>query len=81
MQNYPPEEWEILSHVLLTLNINWDLSVPNSTEADYAEYDEWLEIFGCWAGTVEHVLHNFNFKALTNSTHNLLFRINLSSTE
>ena len=51
MRTYPPEEWKILSHVVLTPNTNWYPSVPNVTTAEYSEYDEWFEQFDIWAGT------------------------------
>ena len=51
MRPYTPEEWKILSHVVLTPNTNWYPSVPNVTTAEYSEYDEWFEQFDIWAGT------------------------------
>ena len=53
MRTYPPEEWNILSHVFLTPYINRDTSVLNFTAAKYAEYDELIEQFGLWDGTAE----------------------------
>ena len=40
MQTYPPEEWKILSHVVLIPNMDWDVSV---LKFNAAEYYEWLE--------------------------------------
>ena len=43
MRTYPSDEWKILSHVVLTPNMYWDSSVLYFNEAEYAEYDEWIE--------------------------------------
>ena len=59
--------------------MDWDQSFLHFTEHEYAEYYEWLENFGRWAGTVEYIIHTMNFKALTDSTQNFLFRYNLCS--
>ena len=40
MRTYTPEEWKILSHVVLTPNMDWDSSV---LKFNAAEYYEWLE--------------------------------------
>ena len=40
---YPCDECKILSHVVLTPNMEWNPSILNFTEANYANYDEWLE--------------------------------------
>ena len=61
--------------------MDWNPSFLDFTEAEYSEYDEWLEHFGCWAGTAEHAIHTMTFKALTGATQNFLFRSNLHSTE
>ena len=81
MRTYPSEEWKILSYAVLIPNMDWYTSVLNFTEAEYAEYDEWLEQFGLWAGTIEHVVQTMNFKDITNNTHDLLFRSNIISTK
>ena len=54
---------------------------PQFTEAEYYEYNEWLEQFGRWAGTVEHVVHTMTCKAHTDATNDFLFRSNLHSTK
>ena len=54
MWTYPPEKWKILSHVILTSNIDCYPTVLNFTASKYDEYDEyyeWLEQFGSWDGT------------------------------
>ena len=43
MWDYPTEEWKILPYAVLTPNMDWDTSIPNITESEYNEYDEWLE--------------------------------------
>ena len=58
--------------------MDWDPSVINFSED---EYDEWLENFGLWNDTAEHVIHTMNFKVLTDTTQNLIFRSNIMSTE
>ena len=39
MRTYPPEEWRIASHVVLTPNMDLDISVLTFNSAEYAEYD------------------------------------------
>ena len=39
MRVYPPEEWEILSHVFLNLNMDSIPSILNFTETKYSEED------------------------------------------
>ena len=64
MQIYPPEEWTLLFHAVINPNVYWDTNVLNFTAAKYYEYGEWIEQFGCWAGTAKHFIHTMNFKAL-----------------
>ena len=59
--------------------MDWSPIILNLTESKYAKYDEWLENFGCWDNTVEHVLYTSNF--LTNATQDLPFLFNLCSIE
>ena len=51
MNTNPTEEWIILSHVVLTSNMDWSYSVPNFSEAEYAKNIEWVENVGRWYGT------------------------------
>ena len=76
---YPTEQWKILSHVVLTPNMDWNPIIINSTEAKYAKYDEWLGTTGLWDNTTEHVV--YTSKVLTGATQYLLFRSNRFSTE
>ena len=48
MRTYSPEEWKILSHFVLSPNMDWDLSALNFTSAEYVEYDKWLEKLVSW---------------------------------
>ena len=43
---YPTEEWKLLSHVVFTLNMDWNPSILKLTEAKYSTYDEWVDNFG-----------------------------------
>ena len=67
MKKYNPEGWKILSHAVLISNMYWNTSILHFNEA---KYDEWLEKFGPWDGTAEHVTHTMTFEALTDATHN-----------
>ena len=74
--------------------MNWDPSVIKFTDAENYEYDKWLEQFGRWTGTeehvvqtttfknlsgAEHVVHNMICKALTDANKNFLFHSSLFS--
>ena len=81
IRTYPPEEWKLSPHVFLTPNMDWCPSVLNFTADEYAEYEEWLEQFGRWTGTTEHVVHTMTFNALTDNFYNFLFSYSLLYTD
>ena len=47
MRPSTPEERKTLSHAVLTTNMDWYPTVLNFTDAEYAEYNEWLKQIGC----------------------------------
>ena len=50
----------------LDTDMDWYPSVINSTEYEYYEL---FEKCGLWVRISEHVVHDMNFKALTDDTH------------
>ena len=61
--------------------MDWYPSVLNFIEAEYSEYDEWLEKNGFWTGTAEHAVQTTTFKVLTDASKNFIFHSNLHSTK